>query len=319
MKLAISIEGMIGLTWLHWKRLVTEIERMGFVGLFRSDHFTLLDPPDLDSLELIVSLTYLASHSQHIHFGSLVAPLSFRDPIMLARQAMALDDLSGGRMILGVGAGWLEREHTMFGYNLGDIATRMARLEEGLEVITRLIRSREPVTFEGRFYQLQEAHLLPHPQRATPILVGGNGPKRTLPLVARYADIWGCQLATPDVFRERSALLDELLHQAGRQSTDVKRTVMLPVICWRSTEELERFASEFRRAIPHFGQVPTEGILGFLQTNLAAIMGTPESVIEQMRVYEAAGVEEMMIQYWIVDNIEGLETIAKHILPHFTT
>ena len=252
MKLAITIEGMCGLTWPRWKRLVSEIERMGFAGLFRSDHFTLTGPPDLDSLELIVSLTYLASQSKRLHFGSLVAPLSFRDPIFLARQAMAVDDLSGGRMILGVGAGWIEREHTMFGYNLADVSTRMDRFEEGLEVITRLIRSNEPVTFEGRFYQLREAHLLPRPQRATPVLVGGNGPKRTLPLVARYADIWNCQVASAEVFKERSALLDELLHAEGRQPHDVKRTALLPVICWRDQDDLERRMNRLCSNVPHF-------------------------------------------------------------------
>lgn len=318
MKLAVTIEGMFGLTWPHWKRLVNEIERMGFAGLFRSDHFTWVDPPDSDSLELIVSLTYLASQSQQLHFGSLVAPLSFRDPISLARQAMALDDLSGGRMILGVGAGWTEREHTMFGYNLGDVSTRMDRLEEGLEVITRLIRSDEPVTFEGRFYQLREAHLLPRPQRATPVMVGGTGPKRTLPLVARYADIWN-GLASLEVFKERSALLDELLHTEGRQPSDVKRTVMLSVICWRDQDELERRMNLLRGNVPQVAAMSTEELLEFLRTNLAGILGTPESVIEQMSAYATAGVEEMIMQWLSMDDIEGLATVAEHVLPHFAT
>jgi len=95
--------------------LVSATEKLGFAGLFLSDHFTWDSPPDQDALEMVTSLTYLADHSQQLHFGPLVAPLSFRDPIMLARQAMALNDLSNGRMILGVGAGWNEREHTMFG------------------------------------------------------------------------------------------------------------------------------------------------------------------------------------------------------------
>src|SRR5436190_1843543 len=93
MKISVTIEGMAGLTWPRWKRLVNAIEQLGFAGLFRSDHFTLTSPPDLDSLEMVVSLTYLATHSERVHFGSLVAPLTFRDPIMLARQAMAIDDL----------------------------------------------------------------------------------------------------------------------------------------------------------------------------------------------------------------------------------
>jgi F420-dependent oxidoreductase-like protein len=315
MKLAITIEGMSGLTWPRWKRLISEIEQMGFAGLFRSDHFTLTDPPDLDSLELIVSLVYLASQSQQLHFGSLVAPLSFRDPVLLARQAMAVDDLSGGRMILGVGAGWIEREHTMFGYDLADVPTRMDRLEEGLEVITQLIRNDKPVTFEGRFYQLREAHLLPRPQRKTPILVGGNGPKRTLPLVARYADIWNCQVASPEVFKERSALLNELLHAEGRQLNEVKRTVMLTLICWRDQNDLEHRMNLLRGNIPHFASMATEQ----LRTALAGILGTPEMVNEQLSAYANAGVEEMILQWFSLDDIEGLEIIAEHVLPNFST
>ena len=129
--LSISVEGMAGLIWEHWGRLTAAVEQLGFVGLFRSDHFTLPMPVDLDSLELIVSLTYAAEHTTRVHLGSLVAPLSFRDPVMLARQAAAIDDLSGGRMVLGVGAGWMEREHEMFGYRLGDGPTRFARVRRG--------------------------------------------------------------------------------------------------------------------------------------------------------------------------------------------
>jgi alkanesulfonate monooxygenase SsuD/methylene tetrahydromethanopterin reductase-like flavin-dependent oxidoreductase (luciferase family) len=211
----------------------------------------------------------------------------------------------------------MEREHKMFGYPLGDVTTRMDRLEEGLEVITRLIRSNDPVTFTGRFYQLQEAHLLPRPQRPTPILVGGNGPRRTLPLVARYADIWNCQLPSLEFFRERSSLLDGLIQKTGRQTSDVKRTVMLPVICWNNPADLESIASGYRQAFPNFENSPTEAIIGYFQNYFTAITGTPESVIKQLRAYETAGAEEMMIQYFLVDQIEGLEIIAKHVLPHF--
>src|SRR5579884_615819 len=174
---SIQVEGQNGLTWPRWKRMVAEVEDLGFAGLFRSDHFTNARPPDKESLEMLVSLTYLADHSQRIHFGPLVAPVSMRHPAMLARQAAALDDLSGGRMILGLGAGWQEREHQHFGFPLGDIPTRMRRLEEGLEVITRLLHSDEPVNYEGQFFQLHDAILLPRPQRpgGPAILIGGNG------------------------------------------------------------------------------------------------------------------------------------------------
>jgi len=240
--ISIQIEGQDGLTWPRWKKLVAEVEALGFAGLYRSDHFTNGRPPDKAALETIVSLTYLAGNTQRVHFGPLVAPLSFRHPALLARQAAALDDLSGGRMILGVGAGWQEREHQLFGFDLGDIPTRMARLEEGLEVITRLLKSDEPVTFEGRFFQLRGATLLPRPQRpgGPSILLGGNGVKRTLPLVARYADIWNVLSLTPEGFCERSALLDTLLKAAGREPAEVRRTMMLAMFFGRDMDEVDR-------------------------------------------------------------------------------
>ncbi len=162
-ELSISVEGLFGLTWPQWKRLVERVEHLGFAGLYLSDHFNMPEPPDYPSLELIVALTYLADHTQRVRFGPMVSPLSFRDPVMLARQAAALDDLSGGRMVLGVGTGHMAREHAMFGYDLGDMPTRFARLEEGLEVITRLLQSGSPVTFEGQLFRLHDA-VLPEPR-----------------------------------------------------------------------------------------------------------------------------------------------------------
>ncbi len=319
MQLSITIEGHFGLTWASWQQLTIEIERLGFAGIFRSDHLTQMEPPNMAALEALVSLAYLASNSRTVHFGTLVAPLSFHDPILLARQAMAIDDLSGGRMILGIGAGWMEREHAMFGYNLGAISTRLARLEEGVAVIAALIRNSEPVTFAGNFYQLREAQLLPRPQRPTPILIGGNGPKRTLPLVARYADIWNCQVASVEIFQARSQLLDELLLAAGRQPADVKRTVMLPVLCWRNADELERLAQGLRRASARLAPLAATEIAAYLREQLAAITGSPEQVTEQILAYARAGAEEMMIQWILVDEILGLEILGKDVLPAVIT
>ena len=228
---SISVEGMAGLTWEHWGRLTAAVEQLGFVGLFRSDQFTLPMPVDLDSLELIVSLTYAAEHTTRVHLGSLVAPLSFRDPVMLARQAAAIDDLSGGRMVLGVGAGWMEREHEMFGYRLGDGPTRFARFAEGLEVITRLLRQDGPVSFNGRFFTLRDAVLLPRPRRpgGPPVMVGGSGREQVLALTAAYADIWNGLTVTAAEFRERSDRLDGLITDAGRRPQGVG-VVDLPVM-----------------------------------------------------------------------------------------
>jgi alkanesulfonate monooxygenase SsuD/methylene tetrahydromethanopterin reductase-like flavin-dependent oxidoreductase (luciferase family) len=318
-ELSVSIEGFCGLTWHSWKHLVEAVEPWGFAGLYCTDHFTLPGTSGLASLELIVALTYLADHTQRAHFGPMVAPFSFRDPVMLTRQAAALDDLSGGRMILGVGAGWMDYEHQMFGYRLGNMATRMARFEEALEVTTRLLQSNEPVSYEGRFYQLRDASLHPRPQRPgrPPILVGGKGLRRTLPLVARYANIWNVTRLTPNEFRALSARLDELVRMAGREPSAIKRTLMIPIICGRDTAELERRVQRFRELFPDRADMPLDALLDNMRaffTNM--IVGTPDEVIRQIHAYADAGVEELIIQWFGVEDLEGLQVLAEQVLPH---
>jgi F420-dependent oxidoreductase-like protein len=314
---SISVEGMFGLTWEHWRRLTTVVEQLGFDGLFRSDHFTLPFPVDLDSLEMIVSLTYLADHTERVHFGPLVAPISFRDPVMLARQAAAIDDLSGGRMVLGLGAGWEEREHEMFGYELGDVSTRFARFAEGLEVITRLLDSDEPVSYTGRFFSLRDAVLLPRPGRrgGPPILVGGAGPTRTLPLAARYADIWNAVSITPAQFRERSEQLDALINAEGRRPEDVRRTMTFIPFCGRDPAELERRLAWNRNAVPMFGSMPAEAVAEMLRETMNAFVGGPDELVAHIAEFGAAGADEVMLQWSSLDDIEGLEVLAEHVLP----
>src|SRR5574341_1533621 len=163
MDVAIMIEGQNGLNWQRWKRLAAAVEDLGFAGLYRSDHFTNANPPDLDSLELWTSLTWLACNTRRIEFGPLVSPVSFRHPAFTVRMATAVDDLSGGRLTLGLGAGWQAREHEHFGFDLLDLPRRFARFEEGLKVVELLLQSDGPVSFDGAFYQLKEAVILPRP------------------------------------------------------------------------------------------------------------------------------------------------------------
>lgn len=314
--ISIMIEGQMGLTWPRWKNLVRLVDELGFAGLFRSDHFTSARPPDEESLETVVSLAYLADHSQRLHFGPLVAPVSFRDPIMLARQAAAIDDLSGGRMWLGLGTGWQEREHTLFGYELGDMDTRFSRLEEALEVVTRLLRSDEPVTFEGRFYQLRGATLLPRPQRpgGPRIMIGGNGPKRTLPLAARYATVWNGVGLAPDAFRERAALLDDLLRAQRRQPTDVRRTMMTAQLVAPDRAALERKLRQ--KAPPEQAGLPFDELLeSYRNGSWYRLVGTPDMLAEQFAAYAQAGVEELMLQWFDLDDLDGLRAFAELILP----
>src|SRR5579859_6603503 len=197
-EVALMIEGQDGLNWDRWHKIARVVEDSGYVGLYRSDHFTNPQGPYRDSLECWTSLAWLASHTSRLEFGPLVSPVSFRHPSMLVRMASAVDDLSGGRLQLGVGAGWQEREHTNYGFQLGTVPERSGRLREAMHIVTHLLREEAPLTFEGRFYQLHEAVLLPRPKRpgGTRVVIGGNGKQLTLPLAARFADEWNATFRT---------------------------------------------------------------------------------------------------------------------------
>ena len=280
---AIMIEGQDGINWARWRRLVRAVEDLGFAGLYRSDHFTNPTGPNRDALELWSSLTWLADHTSRIEFGPLVSPVSFRHPVITAWTAAAVNDLAGGRLRLGLGAGWQEREHRTYGFELLDTDRRFARFEEGLEVITRLLRNEESVSFVGEFYRLHDAALMPSSTitGVLPIVIGGNGPNRTLPLVARYADEWNAVFVPARRFAELSARLDELLRAAGRSPGRVRRTLMTRVIFGRTDAEVSR----------ELGGEPRERLRA-----RGLIVGTPPEIVEQLGSLAEAGVQRVMQQ-----------------------
>jgi F420-dependent oxidoreductase-like protein len=299
---AIMIEGQDGLDWARWRRLVRTVEDFGYAGLFRSDHFTNPTGPNLDALELWSSLTWLAENTSRIEFGPLVSPVSFRHPVITSWTANAVDSLAGGRLRLGLGAGWEEREHETYGFDLLDTDRRFARFEEALQVVILLLQSEEPVSFDGEFYRLRDAVLMPRSPRpgGPPIVIGGNGPRRTLPLAARYADEWNAVLVTPERFIELNARLDELLQEAGRPPEQVRRTLMTRVVFGRTTADVEgKLAGETADELSAGG----------------VIIGTASEVTEQLGRLEEAGVQRVMLQWLETDDLDGLEAMAQSALP----
>ncbi len=304
LELALMIEGQNGLTWPRWQRLAQLAEDLGFAGLYRSDHYTNANPPDVDSLELWVSLTWLASHTRRIEFGPLVSPVSFRHPTMTARMASAVDDLSGGRLRLGLGAGWQAREHTNYGWDLLDVPRRFARFEEGLKIITHLLQSDQPLTWQGDFYKLQAACLLPRPARpgGPPIVIGGNGPKLTLPLVTRYAAEWNAVYIPPARFAEFNRQLDDLLASAGRPPAGVRRTLMTGSLFGRDAAEVQNKLTARGRTAE---QLRAMGVL----------VGTVNELVEQLGEFAAVGVQRVMVQWLDLDDWDGLTALAQGVLP----
>ena len=303
LEIAIMIEGQNGLTWPRWQKIVRLVEDAGFVGLFRSDHFTNSNPPDLESLELWTSLTWLAGNTQRIEFGPLVTPFSFRHPAFTARMASAVDDLSGGRLTLGLGAGWQDREHHLFGFDLLEPKSRFDRFEEGMEIVTRLLQSDEPVTFEGQYFQIRGATLLPRPARhgGPRILVGGNGGKRTMSNVVRYAAEWNCVMLTPSEFTRLNEQLTELLNEAGKDPKSVRRSMMTNCVFGRDDSALNEKLTERGKTLEQLRQ---RGI----------VAGSPDAVVKQLQELEQVGLQRIMLQWLDLDDLDGLKALAKAVL-----
>lgn len=303
LEIAIMIEGQNGLNWPRWQNIARLVEDLGFVGLYRSDHFTNMNPPDKDSLELWISLTWLACNTKHIEFGSMVTPFSFRHPVHTARMASAVDDLSNGRLTLGLGAGWQEREHHLFGFDLLDVKSRMERFEEGLQVVSQLLKSDSPVTFDGKYFQIREATLLPHSQRLNGprILIGGNGRNRTLKFAARYADEWNFIFAPPETVNELNTLMDEELRRKNRDPGSVRRSMMTGCV-FGHTE----FA--FKQKLEARGQTLAQ----LHQRGIVA--GSANEVKEQLHELEESGLQRIMLQWLDLDDLVGLEALAKAVL-----
>ena len=303
LEIAVMIEGQNGLTWPRWQRIARLVEEAGFVGLFRSDHFTNSNLSIKDSLELWTSLTWLASHTKRIEFGPLVTPFSFRHPVHTARMAASVDDLSDGRLVLGLGAGWNESEHEQFGFDLLDTDARFERYREGMEVVTRLLQSDVPVTFDGQYYRLHGALLLPRPQRpgGPRILIGGNGTKRTLPFVVRYASEWNCVSLTPENFAHANQLLDQMLLDAGRKPESVRRSMMTGCVFGRDEAAMKQKLAIYQASVEDLQ----------LRGNVA---GSLDQIRDQLKVLEQAGVQRIMLQWLDLDDLESLQVLAAGIL-----
>jgi F420-dependent oxidoreductase-like protein len=303
MDLSIMVEGQRGLTWEKWMRFSTAVEELGFLGLFRSDHFVDAEPPDQASLELWVSLTWLADNTRRIKFGPLVTPFSFRHPVHTARMAKDLNVLSGGRIVLGLGAGWggAVREHEMFGFDLLSVTERFQRFEEGLQVIHLLLRGRQPQSFEGKYFTLKDASFQPFDDITTriPILIGGNGPKRVLPLAARYADEWNSIYRTPKQFEELNRKLDNLLDEIGRDQCSLRRSQMMGI----------KFGVDQKDLLSVLAGKTIDA-----ERERGLLAGCASEIKDQITLLEEAGVEHIIIQWPDVTDIGRLETFADNLL-----
>lgn len=320
MELGVMVAIQEDVTWDGWLRVVDFAERVGFESIWTSDHlWTVIPGLVKQSLAMWPALTAAALKTSRARLGQLVSPTTYRHPVELAHNAVALDHLSGGRYILGVGAGWQQREHEAFGFVLPAPGQRLARLREALEIIRQLWTG-EPVTYSGRFFQLDGAVLRPRPLRpeGVPILIGGGGEQKTLRIVAEFADEWNPGFTDPDGFVRKNRLLEDYCRAIGRDPRTIKRTLMLTYLIGRNQVELREKARKmaaWRGLDPR--TVDPDRILEESRQRWM-LVGTPLEIVAQIRNWAALGVERIQLHVFDLDDLDGLDLLAREVVPLVT-
>jgi F420-dependent oxidoreductase-like protein len=316
LRAGVMIEGQEGLTWERWKRIAETVEALGFESLWRSDHlFSLFDVPTRPGLDTWASLAYLATATRRLRFGPLVCPITFHHPSLLARHAAAVDVLSGGRLELGVGAGWHDREHQAFGIPYPRAGERIRRLDEGVQVI-RALWHEGSASFVGRYYRLEGAVGWPKPvQRPRiPLIIGGKGP-RVLEVVARHADEWNCGGSRPPAdVRVKTELLVAACRRIDRDPRTIRRSWMGAFLIGENGAALERRARKIQEYVPPRAAIPTAQLPGVLRSE-GWLVGSPEEIVAQMRDLAAEGIERFMLQFFDQEDLDALHLVARDVLP----
>ncbi len=311
MRVGIMIEGQEGLTWDRWFRLARAAEDLGYESLVRSDHLTgLAGDSSRSSLDAWTSLTALATTTRRIRFGPMVSPMTFYHPALLAKKAAAVDQLSGGRLDLGVGAGWNEYEHRMFGIAFPSLRERMDRLECGARLI-RALESGRPTTLDQPHYPLRnaESHPLPTAGRLR-LVIGGRGERRTLRIVAELADEWNVTRVTRDDFTRKRSILADHCHSLGRDPESIARSLMIALAIGRDPGDVGRRTAAAHAIFPPLPESEADWRkMGFL-------VGSPVQVVEQLTRWEEVGVQRVVLQMLDQEDIGALELFARDVLPY---
>ena len=291
--------------WPSLRDAVVAAERSGADSLWVDDHLLSdeADPND-PKLEGWASLAALAVATSRARIGLLVAANTFRNPGLTAKLATTVDHVSDGRSVLGLGGGWFEREHEAFGIDFGSgFGERLDRLEESVGLIRRLLAG-ERVSHEGRFYRFADALCEPRPlQDRLPILIGGSGPRKTLPIVARHADMWNAY-GTPETLAASDAILVEHCAAVERDPATIERTFTMNVVVRESRAEAEAVWESYRAT-----HKPDAWESRFA-------VGRPDEIAEALAAYAAVGFRHPILVFrspWDLETIERLGDIRDEL------
>jgi F420-dependent oxidoreductase-like protein len=307
MKLRLLVEPQQGARYADVLRFAAEAERLGFDGFFSSDHYLGIGtgPALVGSCDAWTTMAGLARETTQIKLGTLVSPTTFRLPGQLAIITAQVDSMSGGRVELGMGAGWYEREHNAYGIPFPALATRFQQLEEQLQVVLGVWETRagETFSFHGRHYAVEQVPGRPGSslRRRPPILIGGAGPKTTPRLAARYADEYNVPVKGPDVTRaqfERVAKACELL---DRDPASMVFSAAQALCVGENAAEVRRRAGRLSR--------PVDDLVA------AGLAGSVEQVIEKIAVFAGLGATRLYLQCLDLSDLDQLRLVAERIMP----
>ena len=312
MKVGLMVEGQNGLTWERWRHILQLAERLHFPTVFRSDHYFI--GTQQDSLEAYLSFVMAAEITETIRFGPLVTPVTFRHPVDIGRMAAQIDQLSGGRFVMGLGAGWNEPEHDAYGLHFPGVKERFDRLDEAIGVIKGLW-GEGPATIEGEYYSLKGPDCMPTPSaNRPPVLIGGGGEKRTLRITAEHATEWNSVNLTPDAMRHKLGVLESHCADVGRDPSDIYHSMMAFALIGPDQEAIDH-ATE--RVMGMFGApegTPLDAFRAGAKAN-GSIVGSTDEVVEQLKALAEAGLQEVIIQHFDFDSDRVPEYLAAEIAP----
>jgi F420-dependent oxidoreductase-like protein len=301
MQLCVMIEGQEGVSWPQWGALAEACERHGIPALFRSDHYLPLDGhEEREATDAWATICALAATTTSLRLGTLVSPATFRHPAVLAKAAATADVISGGRIEVGMGAGWHAREHAAFGFPFPSTVERLDVFAEQLEIV-RGLWGPGPFSFTGSHYRLDSVDARPKPvQPRMPLIVGGSGGRRSAALAARFADEYNTPFATPAEARERRRVAEQAWRDAGRDPATLRFSVMTGTALGRDAAE----AAERARAIGM-----RQGVRGFTPPE-SWISGSVDEAAERLRALADAGVDRVMLQLLLHDDLEQIALIG---------
>lgn len=312
MRICLMIEGQEGVTWDDWVRLARLTEEHGLDGLFRSDHYTAIIRPDADAHDAWATLAGLAALTQRVRLGTMVSPATFRHPSVLARMAVTVDHISGGRVEVGMGSGWYEREHDAHGFPFLDAKRRFALFAEQVQVVVRSW-TEERFDHDGPAYQLRDQQALPrsvqkpHP----PLILGGTVKPRFAALAARYATEVNTLGAANDELRDRKQALDRACVEAGRDPATLGYSVMTSCFLGDSESDV---VDRVGRFLSIRGDDSDAGAM-VAERRDRWLVGTVDEVAERIGSLRELGVTRLFLQHLNHDDDAMIALIGGRLLP----